>query len=365
MNKKFYIGLMSGTSMDAVDAALVSFQKKRAQLIETHSIPTPEKIKSSLQILLHNPHIPLSLLGETDTAMGKLFAEAALQLLSKTHISKNDIAAIGSHGQTLYHAPHGENPFTLQIGDPNIIAATSGITTVADFRRKDMALNGQGAPLAPAFHAYLFPRKKHNQWIVNIGGIANVTRIPANEQEEIIGFDIGPGNTLLDQWCEKHTGLPYDNRGEWAKQGRCDEKLLQQWLADAYFQKTHPKSTGREYFNLTWFSKNIDALKPVDVQSTLTELTAKSIAFSVTNTNNTGTIFICGGGAHNDYLIERLSALCHPLRVTTTAEMGIAPKWIEAMMFAWLAKQTLEKKPGNLPSVTGASQKAILGAVVY
>lgn len=368
MINQLYIGLMSGTSIDGIDAALVSFENETVELIGTTSIPIPEKIKSALKILSHGENIHIKLLGETDTQMGNLFADAVLDLLQKTNTDAKNIIAIGSHGQTIYHDPNSNNPFTLQIGDANIIAARTNITTVADFRRRDIAHGGQGAPLVPAFHDYLFRNRTTDQIIINIGGIANITYLPI--KKSIIGFDTGPGNTLLDLWCEKNCGKLFDQNGEWARSGKLNSDLLNIFLDDDYFKKSFPKSTGKEYFNLHWLEKKLSKFKknisPKDVQNTLTELTAKTIAAAVLHIHaQVHTIYICGGGAFNLFLMERLRAHLPNTTIHTTKKIGIDPKWMEAIAFAWLAKQTIEKKSGNCPSVTGAKQKSILGAVYF
>lgn len=370
-----YIGLMSGTSMDAIDTALVSFENNKIQLIATHSISIPSEIKSALATLMLSEHIHLKLLGQTDTQLGELFSDAVLALLKKTKMKTENIAAIGSHGQTIYHAPNEQYPFTMQIGDPNIIAARTNITTVADFRRRDIASGGQGAPLVPAFHEYLLRDQEsgiRNQFVLNLGGIANITYLPADKTKFIIGFDTGPANTLLDQWCEKQCGKSFDENGAWARLGKCIPELLSQLLVDPYFHKSCPKSTGREYFNLEWLDKKLQLLstplQAKDIQATLTELTAKTITDAITATVTdtvTDTLWICGGGAYNSFLIERLQYHSPHLKIKSTAEIGIDPKWIEAAAFAWLAKQTMEHKPGNLPSVTGAKSESILGGVYY
>lgn len=363
---KYYIGLMSGTSMDGIDAALVLFEDEKIKLIDTTSIDIPTQIKSTLTILLRGENITLKLLGEADTQMGHLFADAVLDLLKKTKIEIDEIKAIGSHGQTIYHHPHGDNPFTLQIGDPNIIAARTNITTVADFRRRDIALGGQGAPLVPAFHDYLFHDRISDLCVINIGGIANITCLPEDKSKPVIGFDTGPGNTLLDLWHQKHQGTPVDLNGEWARNGKIIPELLDLLLDDAYFKKPFPKSTGREYFNLNWLdgklSQHKEKIPPVDIQTTLTELTAKTIAAATLHAH---TIYICGGGAYNIYLMERLRTHCTHTSVESIQAIGINPQWIEAMAFAWLAKQTIENKPGNLPSVTGAKKETILGGIFF
>lgn len=363
-----YIGLMSGTSMDAIDAVLVSFDAEKAAIIATTSTPITPDMKNKIRMLCHDKTISLQLLGETDTALGHLFADTCLQLLDKTRIKTSDITAIGSHGQTIYHHPHGAHPFTLQIADANVIAAKTNITTVADFRRRDMALGGQGAPLVPAFHAYLFGRK--NDCVLNVGGIANVTYLPIDLTQNIIGFDTGPGNTLLDAWHEMHCKKSYDAQGAWARSGKLNMELLQLCLSDPYFSKPFPKSTGREYFNLEWLAEKLNqfgkTIAPEDIQNTLTELTAKSIADAIQKLpSEKSTLWLCGGGAFNTYLVERLQVHCPTLKIQSTETMGISPQWIEAAAFAWLAKQTIEKKPGNCVNVTGARKETILGGVYY
>ena len=394
-----YIGLMSGTSMNGIDAVLVSFDNEKPTLLATHSCDIPRDLKADLTRLMQNENSDIRLLGETDTQFGNLLAETCLQLLKKTKWRADDITAIGSHGQTIYHEPNHTNPFTLQIGDPNIIAAKTNITTVADFRRRDVALNGQGAPLVPKFHDYLFRDRTRDQFILNIGGIANITYLSSDIKKPVIGFDTGPGNTLLDCWHEKHRQTPMDFKGQWARTGKVNEALLNACLNDPYFQASFPKSTGRDYFNLHWLQEKINDVAPEDVQATLTELTAKSIFLSVCAdlsacgdpagnaphrareytaldgeahsrhllgrqcVDRQNTLWICGGGFYNDFLIERLRFYARDFDIKSTADAGIDPEWMEAVAFALLAKQTIEKKPGNCPSVTGAAKEAILGAV--
>lgn len=366
MNSNYYIGIMSGTSMDGIDSTVVSFENEKPKLIGTHATPISTELKSTLLTLCQGKQIEIQLLGETDTQLGLLFSENILQLLKKTGISASDVIAIGSHGQTIYHHPNATYPFTLQIGDPNIIAAKTGITTVADFRRRDIALGGQGAPLVPAFHDYLFGREKTDQYVVNIGGMANITYLPSDKNKPIAGFDTGPGNTLLDLWHEKHRETPIDVNGEWARSGKLHTELLACFLNDPYFAKKPPKSTGREYFNSHWLDQKLKSfgrtVQPNDIQATLTELTAQTIANAITHTH---TIWVCGGGAYNTFLMERLSVNCKNSKIFSTDAIGIAPQWIEATAFAWLAKQTIQKKPGNCPSVTGARSASILGAIYH
>ncbi|MCB1827823.1 MAG: anhydro-N-acetylmuramic acid kinase, partial [Coxiellaceae bacterium] len=355
---------MSGTSLDAVDAALMDFSDDTPTLIATHQHEIPNTLRDAIVELCAPGENAIQRMGETDNKLGHLFSDSVLSLLEKAKYNASDIAAIGSHGQTIRHIPNSETPFTLQIGDPNIIAATTNITTVADFRRRDMALGGQAAPLAPAFHDYLFRNRQTDTAVLNIGGIANITLLPEDAHQKIIGFDTGPGNTLLDAWCLKQTGKPFDHNGEWALSGNCNHELLQQLFADPYFKKAAPKSTGREYFHLDWLAKHLTpTTKAEDVQATLLELTAKSIADALASqTLKTECLYLCGGGAQNNALIERLKNLTQ-INITTTETVGIHPDWIEAAAFAWLARQTLSNKPGNIPSVTGASKASVLGAI--
>ncbi len=366
--KEFYIGLMSGTSMDSIDAALVDFSDNKLKILATHRIPLHEGLKKQIVQLIQNS-ISLAHFGEIDRKLGLLFAEAALGIIHKKLVPKEHIAAIGSHGQTIFHQPFGDQPFTMQIGDPNIIAGKTGITTIADFRRKDMALGGQGAPLAPAFHEYLF-RGEQDCFVLNIGGIANITYLPAKPSHNVIGFDTGPGNTLLDQWCKIHKNTNFDNRGAWAKSGIINEKLLALCLQDPYFSIPAPKSTGPEYFNLSWLKKRLMKVnlftKSEDVQATLVELTARAIADAIAPLSKKAQkIWVCGGGTKNSFLMSRIQELCKPKIVLSSSDFGVDPDWMEAAAFAWLAKQTLERKTSNIPAVTGAKQSTILGGIYF
>ena len=358
----YYVGLMSGTSMDAIDVVLVEIRKNSLRLIQSHSHPIDDLLRNDIAHLRHGTHDAIEQLGQLDVKLGYLFADAIIELLKKTALTSHQIKAIGSHGQTIRHRPEGAYPFTLQIGDPNIIAAQTGITTIADFRRRDMALGGQGAPLVPAFHQFLFQHVDTTQWVLNIGGIANVTLL--NPKQNVIGFDTGPGNTLLDAWCLQHLNKRYDNHGVFGGSGAINHQLLEILLDDPFFKKTPPKSTGFEYFNLAWLSKQMphnERLRPEDVQATLVELTALSIA-QVLNSENATHIWVCGGGIKNDYLMERLQLHCHT-KILSTDVMGIPAEWMESCAFAWLAHQTLHHRPSNLPSVTGASRPCVLGGI--
>lgn len=358
----YYVGVMSGTSIDAIDAVLVEIRKNHCRLIHTYSHPIETSLRDEIVSLRHATQHAIQQLGHLDVKLGHLFAKTILELLEQTSITPQHIKAIGNHGQTIWHQPSGDYPFTLQIGDPNVIATYTGITTVADFRRRDVALGGQGAPLVPAFHQFLFHHIKTIQWVLNIGGIANVTLL--HPHQEVTGFDIGPGNTLLDAWCLQHLHKRYDDQGSFGKSGMINQSLLATLLTDPFFKKSPPKSTGFEYFNLAWLKKYIDdyqQLQPEDVQATLVELTAVSIA-QVLNTEHANHLWVCGGGIKNSYLMERLQLHCHAKIVSTNA-IGIPAEWMEACAFAWLAYQTLHHQPGNIPSVTGALKPSILGGI--
>lgn len=362
---ELYLGLMSGTSVDGIDAAVVNFDQPKPQIIATYYEPMPESLRLGILELCQPGFNEVNRMGEIDVALGKQFAKTANTLLEKHHIDRKTIRAIGSHGQTIRH--HPEKKFTIQIGDPNIIAAETNITTIADFRRRDVALGGQGAPLVPAFHQYVFADKNTDRVIVNIGGIANITLLPVKTKQIITGFDTGPGNTLLDAWVSQHLHKPYDASGNWASQGTADINLLETLLNDPFFQMKPPKSTGREYFNLAWLQSHLstDTISPVDVQATLLELTAHSIMNAINSNLPDSEILICGGGVHNDLLMERLRKLTKNHTLNSTSSFGVDPDWVEAMAFAWLAQQTLHQKPGNITSVTGAKQAAILGGLYY
>ncbi len=361
----YFIGFMSGTSMDALDAVLVDFAHTPPTLIATHSHPLDETFRREILALAQPGDNELDRQAQLDVRLGRLSAEVCQQLLEKAGVAANKIQAIGSHGQTVRHAPDAPFPYTVQIGDPNTIAQLSGITTVADFRRRDISVGGQGAPLVPAFHQALFRHDSKNRVILNIGGIANISILPADPSQPVIGFDTGPGNMLMDAWIQLYQGLPYDANGNWARSGRVDAELINQLLADPYFSQSPPKSTGRERYNLPWLEKQLSGDHSTqDVQATLCELTAATIAYALLQfAPETDEIYVCGGGAHNGYLMERIEACLDSCHVTTTAALGVDPQWVEAMAFAWLARQTLHALPGNLPAVTGASEAVILGGI--
>jgi anhydro-N-acetylmuramic acid kinase len=361
-----YIGLMSGTSVDGIDAALVSIPVSgQLTLLATHQHPFPIVVRAAIQALMQPGPNEIEREGELDVQLGHLFAEAANTLLAKSDVSASSIRAIGSHGQTIRHRPHATNPFSRQIGNPSVIAEVTGITTVADFRARDLAAGGEGAPLVPAFHRWLFREPGVNRIIVNIGGIANITWLPAAENSAVLGFDTGPGNTLLDQWVARHRNEQYDRDGAWAASGRVQKDLLARLMSDEYFNKPPPKSTGREHFNLAWLERQLAGkLAPEEIQATLTELTVASIAQAISFLpDKIGEVFVCGGGSHNRHLLARLGALLPGIPVATTETLGLDPDWVEAVAFAWLAHQTLAGHAGNLPSVTGARHPVLLGGI--
>lgn len=363
MKAQYYVGLMSGTSMDGVDAVLVDFSQEPLQVIATHEEPLLQPLLNQLHQLANPDTNDITLLGQCDRACGELFAKATLNLLSKANIQAEQVIAIGSHGQTVRHMPNIAYPFSMQIGDASTIATITGIDTIADFRRKDIALGGQGAPLVPAFHHQLFTHQQHSRVILNIGGISNITFINAGGGE-VSGYDTGPGNTLLDAWYAQHNDGSYDKSGHWAKAGTVNGKLLERLLSHPYFDQQAPKSTGRELFNLSWLYKQLNELSPLnaqDVQATLAQFTAITIANEIVKLAQVSQVYVCGGGVFNDDLMARIHSLLSQA-VESTQALGLAPQWVEAIAFAWLAYRFVEKKPSNLPQVTGASKAAILGA---
>ncbi len=360
---ELYIGLMSGTSVDGIDAALVDFSGEKLELIAFDYQPFAEELKTKIQqISLANQPLLLSDYGALDCELGHLFADAVNKLLEKSGISKHKIKAVGSHGQTVYHQPNTALPFSLQIGDPNVITEKTGITTVADFRRRDMAAFGQGAPLAPAFHQAVFANSKKSVTVVNIGGIANITVL---SQNQIIAFDTGTGNTLMDYWINKHLNLAYDKNGDWGRSGAVIPELLTQFKQAEYFTAPPPKSTGKEYFSVSWLEQHlslIESYKAEDVQATLCHLTAETINDAIANhAPDTEQVLVCGGGAHNEYLMELLAKSNYP--VSSTEDYGVHPDHVEAIAFAWLARQTMNNLSGNLTQVTGAKTPCVLGGI--
>jgi len=361
----YYIGLISGTSMDGIDAVLVSFADNSLSLHTTHAHAYPGELRDRLRQAIRNPDASgLDRLGELDRWTGECFRDAALELIGQSNIDPDSIIAIGSHGQTLRHQPDAERPYSLQIGDAATIAAGTGITTVADFRRTDIAVGGQGAPLVPPFHDWLFRRLDVSRIVLNIGGIANVTVLPA-DNGPVTGFDTGPGNTMLDAWINDQRGLPYDTEGQWAATGNAVQGLLDRLMSDDYFNRSPPKSTGFEHFNLGWLRAfGVDDHEPRDIQATLSEVTARTVAAAIDkHAPATEEVFVCGGGIHNTDLLRRLRMRLSHTKLASTLDAGLDPDWVEAAAFAWLAMRTTTQQSGNLPSVTGASRKMVLGAI--
>lgn len=361
----YYIGLMTGSSADAIDAALVKFNAGQPQLIRASTTPYPEALRTEIIRLTHGEATTATAICALDARIGQQLAHVADGLINAAGIDRSKLIAIGSHGQTVCHLPDDDPRSTLQLGDAAQIAELTGITTVADFRRRDMAAGGQGAPFAPAFHAACLHSADEARCVLNLGGIANITVLPNDPHTPVIGFDTGPANALLDLWVEKHTGARFDKAGQWAASGNIDESLLNTWLADTYFSKPPPKSTGRDYFNADWLQKTTQQHHAAqDIQATLVELTAASVAEAIrTVAANTKTVLVCGGGLKNDYLMGRLRARLQPISLQSSESAGLHPQWMESILMAWLAARAINKLPGNLPSVTGAKAARICGAI--
>lgn len=366
-----YVGLMSGTSADGIDAVLLTSDATgNISLAATRSHRLDGTLKTAIRALCTPGENEIDRLGELDRRLGRAFAEATLALLEDADTEPQQVTAIGSHGQTVRHRPQGiaagkTGAFSLQIGDPNTIAELTGITTVADFRRRDIAAEGEGAPLVPAFHLDQFAREGTRRAIVNIGGIANATLLEGRTL--LGGFDSGPGNTLLDYWVHQVTGVDYDAGGSWSAEGSVDQGLLEACLDDPFFTRTGPRSTGREHFSPDWLQSKL-AVKPDiearDVQATLAEFTALSIAQSLESAAFVAQeVYVCGGGSHNADIMRRLYRRLQPAQLDTTLALGMHPDWVEAAAFAWLARQRLCNLPGNAPEVTGARGLRVLGAI--
>lgn len=366
MSEELYIGLMSGTSMDGIDAVLTEIGDQSCKVLGTVSHPYSGELRQRLEVAVQSPAATNVIeMGYLSRAVAISFADATLGLLEASEFAVDKVSAIGSHGQTIFHYPHGPEPFSIQLGDPGTIAARVGITVVADFRNTDLALGGQGAPLAPAFHRWAFGATGVDRAVVNIGGIANVTLL--NADGSTTGFDTGPGNTLLDQWCKKHHGASYDDQGQWAAQGNVHPELLRSMRDDAYFKLAPPKSTGLEYFNLDWLNRHLKicSVQPScqDTQATLSECTAQEIAAGIRCMPNVKDVAVCGGGAYNEDLLQRLRLALPQCHIDTTIRWGIDPAWVEATAFAWLARQRLRSIATNIPAVTGARAPVSLGGV--
>lgn len=365
MGGRLYVGLSSGTSIDGVDSVLVRFDGGRPELLASLHGETGAELKRTVLALCEGGGLSLERLGRTDVRLGRFFAETALALLEGAGVEPARVAAIGSHGQTVWHQPRGEHPFSLQIGDPNTIAQLTGITTVADFRRRDMAAGGQGAPLAPVLHESAFASPERTRAIINVGGIANITLLEKSGGRA--AFDAGPANVLMDYWTGRHRGRRYDENGDWAATGRASPRLLAALLDEDFFSRPLPKSTGRELFNGAWLEAKLAAfgepLAPEDVQATLLELTVRCLTDALGGLSRPDEIHVCGGGVHNRLFMRRLAEAMPGCPVGTTAALGVDPDWVEAVAFAWMARRTLSGAPIDTGPFTGAKRPVRLGGV--
>ena len=370
-----FVGVMTGTSVDGLDIAAIDIDlNENFKFIASETIAYPSDLRENLLALSQAEVASISSYGELDAALGKFIGNSVNNFLRRFGIDPKEVQAIGSHGQTIRHKPpdtrgKGEQSFTLQIGDPNRIAYITKIITIADFRRMDMAAGGQGAPLVPLFHQNILKKQSSDTALVNIGGIANITYI----EENLLGYDIGPGNCLVDAWCQRKLNKPYDDKGSWARTGKLNGQLLKKLLNEPYFCEEPPKSSGKELFNLDWLKKNADeyqleTMNSQDVQRTLLELTAVTIAKSVKKTPKVSNVIVCGGGRRNNFLMERISSLLN-LQETGRYVLDASEYWgidgdsLEASAFAWLAFRRLNNLVGAVPSVTGAKKSSILGAI--
>lgn len=361
---EYFVGLMSGTSMDGIDAAVVEFKSSSdLTVVATEFTPFPDALRAKIAFaarpnstLLHNHDSPLH------TELARHYADAVISLLTKSDLPASQITAVANHGQTVRHEPSAQPPFSIQLGDGQLIANSTGIKTVTQFRQADLAVGGQGAPLMPAFHAAIFNQTpQDNVFILNLGGIANISQLGAVP----IGFDTGPSNCLLDQWIERHQGLRFDQQGRWAATGTVIPSVLERLLLDPYLLLASPKSTGTDYYNLDWLSTQIDDIDSYaanDIQATLMMFTVETIALALQQLGaTTGNIYVCGGGANNSQLMHLLEKRLAEFTVSTTAKLGVPPDWVEAAGFAWLAYCYVHDIPSNMPSVTGASTAVVLG----
>lgn len=355
------VGLMSGTSLDGIDAVLAAFENHSGRLLHSHFQPLDPALRAELLALNSAGANELVRAALAANQLSSSYAAAVQELLQQSGTRPEQVRAIGCHGQTVRHRP--DLGFTLQLANPALLAELTGLTVVADFRSRDIAAGGQGAPLVPAFHAALFRDSQRHRVIVNIGGISNLTSLPP--RGNVLGFDCGPGNLLLDAWASLHLGQPFDRDGDWAEGGSVIPELLQRLLAEPFFAAPPPKSTGRDLFNLPWLQRHLppDAA-PADVQATLLQLTVEGIAHAIhDHCAKSSEIYLCGGGAHNGALVRRLKQRLPDRTIELTDVLGVDADWVEAFAFAWLAKQTLDGQPGNLPEVTGARGRRILGAI--
>lgn len=367
MSQRF-IGLMSGTSLDGVDAVLADFDGLRPTILGHCSAPLPASLRRELLALNSPTDNELHRAALAANGLARLYADQVTRLLRECDVAASTVRAIGAHGQTVRHRPQefDETGYTLQLNNPALLAELCGITVVADFRSRDVAAGGQGAPLVPPFHQAFFGQPDRTLAVLNIGGISNITLLDPGKRT-LCGFDCGPGNALMDAWCETHTDQPYDDAGHWAASGRVNADLLTRCLAEPFFAKPAPKSTGRDLFDTRWLTEKLNRaqdIAPCDVQATLTELTALACTRSLLEIAPQCTeLLVCGGGALNTHLMNRMQVALSRCRVVSTAEYGLPPLQVEASAFAWLAKQTLDGVPASVKSVTGARGARILGAI--
>lgn len=362
-----FAGLISGTSVDGIDCALVDFACQPPRLVATHCESFTGSLRSRILQLCSGEAVTLQILGETDIAIAHAFADATQALLRKAAVDASQVTAIGSHGQTVHHSPNGDFPFTLQLGEPATLAELTGISTVADFRSKDMAAGGQGAPLAPLFHQFFFYTPHCPRLVLNLGGISNVSILAREDGQSVRGFDCGPANVLMDGWISSQRGQAFDEDGQWAASGKVNKALLEDFLREPYFAKAPPKSTGRELFNAHWLAEKLQAypgIEAQDVQATLLELTAQSIAEAIArHAPDADELVVCGGGAHNTALMSRLSERLDNMKVFSSEALGLSPDWVEAVTFAWLARQCWLQQAVDCRQLTGARHPCILGGI--
>lgn len=358
-----YIGMISGTSRDGVDVALVRFDGDRPEILSSNCLPYPPDLATALDCMIQAGERPAeNQLDQLDQQLAEFFAGAALRVLEQTGIDARTVTAIGSHGQTVWHQPGGNRPESIQLGNPQRIADITGIVTVGDFRRADIEAGGQGAPLAPLLHRALFKPESGTRVVLNLGGIANISIL--NSDGSVSGFDTGPANCLLDGWIREHKGQSYDEHGAWSAGGAVNELLLLNLLMDPWFKKPPPKSTGVEHFNLSWLKKQelTKSTDPRDVQATLAQLTASTVAAAIIPVRPTD-VLVCGGGTHNHDLLSRLQGLLPGIPVRSTATRGLDPDWVEAVLFAWLARERIKGRAQETGKITGANQPVLLGRV--
>ena len=366
MNKNLYIGLMSGTSADAIDATIVDFKKSKVNIINKIGFSIPKNIKERILSFKDYKTIKVKDLYSLEYDLSILFSACVKKLLLESKFKAQDINATGSHGQTIWHCPDSSKPYTIQLGDPNIISSITKIKTVSDFRRMDIACGGQGAPLTPLFHAEFLGNKNKTTSIINIGGIANISLLDG-KKNQTLGFDSGPGNCLMDLWTNKNTKYSLDNKGKMAREGNVNQNLLKECLKDSFFKKKHPKSSGPDFFNFEWLNQKLSSVKAdisfKDVLATLLFLTIESISVSIENlSKNIEHTYICGGGAKNLYLIECLEKRLAK-KIQSTEVLGIDPDFLESACFAWLAKKRLENYSFSMNQITGNKHNLLLGTI--